>query len=122
MLNVKSDDHFDVIMQNKANFRKRQMNISIFTIKDYENEPAFGVPENKPKQSQFQNAIWFKMGKNERESVLGLIDFARHEVSALLLFEAKAEVARLQRRTCLTRRKKSLVKSMNGGYKKELVI
>jgi hypothetical protein len=61
-----------LFMQNKANFRKGQMNISIFTIKDYENEPAFGVPKSKPKQSQFQNAIWFKMGKNERESVLGL--------------------------------------------------
>jgi hypothetical protein len=109
-------------MQNKANFRKGQMNISIFTIKDYENEPTFGVPKSKPKQSQFQNAIWFKMGKNERESVLGLIDFARHEVSALLLLEAKAEVARLQRRTCLTRRNKSLVKSTNGGYKEQLVI
>jgi hypothetical protein len=111
-----------LFMQNKANLRKRQMNISVFTIKDYENEPAFGIPKSKPKQTQFQNAIWFKMGKNKRESVLGLIDFAQHEVSALLLFEAKAEVARLQRRTCLTRRKKSLVKSMNGGYKEHLVI
>ena len=109
-------------MQNKANFRKGQMNISIFTTKDYENKPAFGVPKSKPKQSQFQNAIWFKMGKNKREFVLGLIDFARHEVSALLLFEAKAEVARLQRRTCLTRRNKSLAKSANGGYKEQFEI
>jgi len=40
-------------MQNKANFRKGQMNISVFTIKDYENKTGFGIPENKPKQSQF---------------------------------------------------------------------
>jgi len=40
-------------MQNKANLRKGHMNISVFTIKDYKNGPAFGVPESKPNQSQF---------------------------------------------------------------------
>jgi hypothetical protein len=85
-------------MQNKANLRKGQMNITVFTIKDYENKPAFSVPENKPKQSQFQNAIWFKMGKNERESVVGIVD------------------------TCLTRRNKSLAKSPDGDYKEQLGI
>jgi hypothetical protein len=85
-------------MQNKANLRKGQMNISVFAIKDYENKTGFGGPENKAKQSQFQNAIWFKMGKNERASILGIVD------------------------TCLTGRNKSLAKSPNGGYKEHLVI
>jgi hypothetical protein len=40
-------------MQNKANLRKGQMNITIFNTKDYENRPAVGVLENKAKQSQF---------------------------------------------------------------------
>jgi hypothetical protein len=77
---------------------------------------------NKAKQSQFQNPIWFKMGKNERESILGLVDVAQHEVSSLLVFEAKAEVPDLGRRTCLTRRNKSLAKSPNGDYKEQLGI
>ena len=40
-------------MQNKANFRKAQMNVNFYSQKDYENKPAFGVQKNKPKQSQF---------------------------------------------------------------------
>jgi len=42
-------------MQNKANFRKVKMNENLFATKDYENTPAFGLRENKPKQSQFSN-------------------------------------------------------------------
>jgi len=34
-------------MQNKANFRKSQMNVSIFSQKDYERNDIFAVPENK---------------------------------------------------------------------------
>jgi len=41
-------------MQNKANLRKDQMDISLFIRKDYENKSAFSVPKNKAKQSQFQ--------------------------------------------------------------------
>jgi hypothetical protein len=37
------------------------------------------------------------MGKNERESILSLINLAQYEVSSLLVLEAKAEVARLRR-------------------------
>jgi len=53
LIRAKSGDHFECIMQNKANLRQGQMNISVFTIKDYENKTGFGIPENKPKQSQF---------------------------------------------------------------------
>jgi VanZ family protein len=38
------------------------------------------------------------------------------------VFEAKAEVGRLRRKTCPTWRNKSLAKSANGGYKEQLVI
>jgi hypothetical protein len=40
-------------VQNKANLARPKMNASSIITKDYENEPAFGVPENKAKQSQF---------------------------------------------------------------------
>jgi len=91
-----------LFMQNKANFRKGQMSISIFTIKDYENKPAFGTPENEPKQSQFQNAIWFKMGKNERESILSLVEWAQHEVSSLVTWQ----LYEIRQRSCLERRQR----------------
>ena len=42
-------------MQNKANFRKVRMNASFFAAKDYENNCACGVQENKPNQTQFSN-------------------------------------------------------------------
>jgi hypothetical protein len=53
LIRGKSDDHFDCIMQNKPNFRKGQMNINIFTTKDYENQPIWSLRENKANQSQF---------------------------------------------------------------------
>jgi alcohol dehydrogenase YqhD (iron-dependent ADH family) len=36
-----------MIMQNKANFRKAQMSVSLFIIKDYRNNDAFAVQKNK---------------------------------------------------------------------------
>jgi len=41
-------------MQNKANFRKVQMNVNPILAKDYDNETAFRLRKNKPNQSQFQ--------------------------------------------------------------------
>jgi hypothetical protein len=41
------------IMQNKANFRKAQMNVSFFYIKDYRKNDAFAVQKNKANQTQF---------------------------------------------------------------------
>jgi len=41
-------------MQNKANFQKSQMNVSIFTKMDYENKSDWTPGENKPNQSQFK--------------------------------------------------------------------
>jgi len=75
-----------------------QPKISVTSVgkKDYENKPVFGVAKSKAKQTQFQNPVWFKMGKNERESIVSLGDFARHEVSSVIVFEAQPEVARLR--------------------------
>ena len=44
-----------LFMQNKANLLDALMNVSSIITKDYENETAFALPENKPKQSQCQN-------------------------------------------------------------------
>jgi hypothetical protein len=48
------------IMQNKANFRKSQMNVSFFCKKDYENKRDWTLGENEPKQTQFfsEGSIW----------------------------------------------------------------
>jgi len=37
-----------IFMQNKPNFRKAKMNISPALTKDYENETAFSLRQNKP--------------------------------------------------------------------------
>jgi len=73
-----------------------KMSVSSVFTKDYENQPAFGVAKSKAKQTQFQNPVWFKMGKNERESIVSLGNFAHHEVSSVIVFEPKAEIARLR--------------------------
>jgi len=44
----------DYYMQNKPNFQKSQMNVSIFSQKDYENISDWTLGENKPNQTQFQ--------------------------------------------------------------------
>ena len=53
LIRAKSGEHFECIMQNKANFRKGQVSINIFTTKDYENQPIWRLRENKPNQTQF---------------------------------------------------------------------
>ena len=35
-------------MQNKPNFRKSQMNVSIFSTKDYENKSNWTIGQSKP--------------------------------------------------------------------------
>ncbi len=42
------DEKFDYFMQNKANFRKAQMNVNSFITKDYRKNDAFAVQKNKP--------------------------------------------------------------------------
>ena len=37
-----------LFMQNKPNFRKSQMNVSIFSQKDYENKSNWTLGQNKP--------------------------------------------------------------------------
>ena len=44
-----------LFMQNKANLPDSRMNVSPVITKDYENDNAFGLRENKPNQTQFQN-------------------------------------------------------------------
>jgi hypothetical protein len=46
-------------MQNKANFRKAQMNINKVLTKDYEKRILGERGKNKPNQSQFQVALLF---------------------------------------------------------------
>jgi hypothetical protein len=38
---------FDLIMQNKANFRKSQMNVNLYNTTDYENKSDWTLGENK---------------------------------------------------------------------------
>jgi hypothetical protein len=44
-----------VIMQNKANFLMAKMNATFVRTKDYENNNAFSLRENKPNQTQFKS-------------------------------------------------------------------
>jgi len=48
-----SPENFDVIMQNKANLRKAQMDVSFIITRDYEKKLHWTFGENKPKQTQF---------------------------------------------------------------------
>jgi len=50
---VESALQIDLFMQNKPNFRKAKMNVNLYVIKEYENETAFRLEQNKPNQSQF---------------------------------------------------------------------
>ncbi len=45
-------------MQNKPNFQKSQMNVSIFSQKVYENISDWTLGENKPNQTQFQPQLY----------------------------------------------------------------
>ena len=42
-----------LFMQNKPNFRKSQMNLSVYLEKAYENKSNWTLGENKPNQTQF---------------------------------------------------------------------
>jgi len=46
---VKSSLQINPFMQNKANFRKSQMNANSILTKDYENETTLRLKKNKPK-------------------------------------------------------------------------
>jgi hypothetical protein len=49
---AEGDDHLDCIMQNKANFKIGKIDISIATIKDYDNERRTINNERYSKQTQ----------------------------------------------------------------------
>ncbi len=53
LVSGKTDDHFECIMQNKANFRKDGMSVSPYNTKVYENVCVSKLGKNKAKQSQF---------------------------------------------------------------------
>jgi hypothetical protein len=40
-------------LQNKANFTEAKMSVNISLTRNYDNNPALPLPQNKPKQSQF---------------------------------------------------------------------
>jgi hypothetical protein len=89
LIRGKSDDHFECIMQNKANLARPKMNASLIIAKDYENKSAFGVPENKAKQTQFvfftaENAKYAEM-KNICVSDCPIEKYALYPVSACSL-------------------------------------
>jgi len=42
--------------QNKPNSLKAQMNVNSVLTRDYENQPLWTVPENKPNQTQSRNS------------------------------------------------------------------
>jgi len=52
---VEDSLQINLFMQNKPNFRKSQMNVSIFSQMDYENKYNWTLGESKPNQTQFQN-------------------------------------------------------------------
>ena len=52
LIRAKSDDDFECIMQNKANFRKAETSVYLFATLDYEKTVACRVYKNKAKQSQ----------------------------------------------------------------------
>ncbi len=47
--NTRHERRATINMQNKPNFRKSQMNVSICFTKDYENKSDWTLGENKPK-------------------------------------------------------------------------
>ncbi len=59
-------------MQNKPNFKIGKMNARPFMTKDYENDRASGVQENKPnsKPKQSQTNPIARGGLNERKLIL----------------------------------------------------
>jgi len=46
--------NYDSIITNKPNFGKAQMNVNVFSTKDYENVSLRRRGKNKPNQTQFQ--------------------------------------------------------------------
>jgi len=54
-------------MQNKPNFQKSQMNLSIYSKKAHKNETAFRRGKNKPNQTQFKPNLstWLKTGQSK---------------------------------------------------------
>ena len=52
-ITINQSINYNLIMQNKPNFRKAQMNLNFYSTKDYENEIAFRLRKYKPNQSQF---------------------------------------------------------------------
>ncbi|MEE9370562.1 MAG: hypothetical protein V3W45_03720, partial [Sedimentisphaerales bacterium] len=54
-------------MQNKANFRKSQMNVNLYNTTDYEEKCNWTLGENKPNQSQL-----VKTGTRPKIQVLSL--------------------------------------------------
>jgi hypothetical protein len=53
-------------MQNKPNFQKSQMNVSIFLTKAYEYKSNWTLGENKPNQTQSVQSVVKKGNKSER--------------------------------------------------------
>jgi hypothetical protein len=85
LIRAKSEDHFECIMQNKANFRKDEMSVSLYNRKTYENICVCRLPKNKAKQTQFvfltaENAEYAEM-KNICVSACSIEKYGLYPVS-----------------------------------------
>jgi hypothetical protein len=58
-----STKNYDLFMQNKANFRNEQMNISSFITSKYENLDIWWTGKNKVNQSQSQRQKMLKQAR-----------------------------------------------------------
>ena len=71
-------------MQNKPNLQKTELNVNLFTTKDYEDENTPPARKSKPKQTQFPkraemnaNLLNAKCYENQTHQLAHLVDFSR---------------------------------------------
>jgi hypothetical protein len=96
LIRAKSGEHFECIMQNKANFRKGQMTVSPYNTKAYENLWLYQLGKNKANQSQF---VFFTAEKAEFAELLLFKDLCqcnwiKHNYLPVALFPLTSSTAR----------------------------
>jgi len=96
LIRAKSGDHFECIMQNKANFRKGGMSVSPYNSEVYENVRVCRLGENKPNQTQF---VFFTAENAELAELLLFKDLCqcnwiKHNYLPVALFPLTSSTAR----------------------------
>ncbi len=81
-----------LFMQNKPNFRKSQMNVSIFLTKEYENKRDWTLGQNKPNSNPIQTQSYpiCRMPKMDVNSILTK-DYERNDIFAVPENKAKTK-------------------------------